>query len=122
MKIPAQAADYAVAFLAAGREAPAVHPAALAEGFFRVLEEDGMLARWREVEAELMARAIPRSAVVARAADAEAVRGTLGPGVAITVDRRLIAGAVIRRGDTLVDNSVAGRLRQLRQRLSGNPE
>lgn len=117
MKIQAQPADYAAALMAALREVPAVPPAALAEGFFRVLEEDGMLPRWRQVEEEMIARAIPHSGTVARAADAEIMRPTLGPDADVTVDHRLIGGAVIRRGDMFVDGSVAGRLEKLRQLL-----
>ena len=36
------------------------------------------------------------------------------------VDPSLIGGAVLRIGDTIIDGSVAGHLRRLRQRLVGS--
>jgi hypothetical protein len=97
------------------REIPPDQSLAVADGFIRVLVEDGMLPRWHEVEAELVTGVTPRSGTVARANEAGAVVAALGPGADVRIDPQVIGGAVLRRGDTLVDNSVAGRLRQMSQ-------
>lgn len=106
------------AILSAAAKVPAEK---LADRVAAYLREQRMASRWPAIAAAIRRRTTPTVVSVAQPlgeAAAARLAKALGP-VSVEVKPQLLGGAVVRRGDLLVDASLAGKLRQLERRLAG---
>ena len=106
-------------FLEVAPPAAAADQPRLIDGFAKMLVADSALALWPQIEQAIAEQSVERTAAVTRTQERTIIAKEL-PRMAVSVDPALLGGAVIRNGDYLIDSSIAGRLRQLRQALAGD--